>query len=61
MGIFQILKEAKKFKAHSHIKISGAGVASTTSAHYLNSPKARKAAKAISEMMNTKEEKATEA
>ena len=52
MGIFQILKEAKKFKAHSHIKISGAGVASTTSAQYLKSKKARETAKAISEMMN---------
>jgi hypothetical protein len=58
MGIFQLIKEARAFKTHDHISISGSGVASTTSAHYANSPKAKKAAKAISEMMATKECKA---
>ena len=52
LGFFRLIKEAREFKTHDHITISGSGVASTTSAHYMNSPKARQAAKGIAEMFN---------
>lgn len=51
--LIRMLIEARKFKTHKHIKISGAGVASTTSEHYMNSPKCQLQAAKIREYWST--------
>ena len=52
MGILEAIWKLRTFNAHPHIKISGAGVASTTSAHYMSSPKCQKQARGIAETFN---------
>lgn len=50
MGIIKAIWDSRNFKSHDHIKISGAGVLSVDSEHYINSKKAKESAEKIAKL-----------
>lgn len=57
MGIIQLIRKARSFKTHEHVTISGSGVISTTSEHYiLHSKRAKETVLAVREIMSEKKD-----